>query len=83
MKNTIEDKLKKMDSYLKLADKSLNVKSTEKAMVLLMRFKLIYNPLGIYNKKLDDKYEQLFKRYKSIRYDKQYTRRRENERTKM
>ena len=74
MNKNIEDKLNDkdynlMDSYLKLADKSLNVKSTEKAMVLLMRFKLIYNPLGIYNKKLDDKYEQLFKRYRHIRYN--------------
>jgi len=74
MNKNIEDKLNDkdynlMDSYLKLADKSLNVKSTEKAMVLLMRFKLIYNPLGIYNKKLDDKYEQLFERYRHIRYN--------------
>ena len=73
----IEDKLKDkdynlMDSYLKLANKALDVKSTEKAMVLLMRFKLIYNPLGIYNKKLDNKYEQLFERYKYIRYNNQY-----------
>jgi len=77
MNKNIEDKLNDkdynlMDSYLKLADKSLNVKSTEKAMVLLMRFKLIYNPLGIYNKKLDDKYEQLFERYRHIRYNNQY-----------
>ena len=77
MKKTIDDKLKDkdynlMDTYLRLADKALDVKSTEKAMVLLMRFKLIYNPLGIYNKKLDNKYEQLFERYKHIRYNNQY-----------
>ena len=74
-KENIEDKIKDkdytlMDTYLKLADKALNVKSTQKAMVLLMRFKLIYNPLGIYNKKLDHKYEQLFERYKKIRYNR-------------
>ena len=76
MNKNIEDKLKDkdynlMDSYLRLAEKVLDVKSVEKAMILLMRFKLIYNPLGIYNKKLDDKYEQLFERYKDIRYSNQ------------
>lgn len=77
MNKTIDDKLNDkdynlMETYLKLADKALDVKSTQKAMVLLMRFKLIYNPLGIYNKKLDKKYEQLFERYKYIRYNNQY-----------
>jgi len=75
MKENLEDKIEDkdynlMDTYLKLADKALDVKSTQKAMVLLMRFKLIYNPLGIYNEKLDHKYEQLFDRYKKIRYNR-------------
>ena len=75
MKENLEDKIEDkdynlMDTYLKLADKALDVKSTQKAMVLLMRFKLIYNPLGIDNEKLDHKYEQLFDRYKKIRYNR-------------
>ena len=58
-----------MSSYLDLADKALDSKEAEKSMCYLMKFKIIYNTRGIYDKKLDERYENLFSRYKVIRYE--------------
>lgn len=76
MNENIESKLKEkenglMISYLILADKLLDSKEIQKSMCYLMRFKLIYNTNGVQNKELDERYENLFSRYKVIRYSNQ------------
>jgi len=77
MNENLESKLREkekglMTTYLDLADESLDFKEVQGSIIYLMRFKIFYNTLGVHNEQLDERYENIFSRYKIMRYSNQY-----------